>query len=138
MATDLLTREELHERVDALFDEIESYYEEPAVAVIGAPTGGGRTMAPSESTDLYRITSTVGWAPYTFDALTERKGLNRIQQGPPSDLFGTLIVPESDLSEIVRAALDGDDDAIEAVVSGEAAEDGFVYPNDQGEASDGA
>lgn len=117
MSTSFLSREELHARVDALFDEIEDE-DTDAVAVAGQLTGNMQVSAPSESKNHFRADPTVGYAPFAFSGGALPLG-EAPRDGLRANLFGTVIVNREQLGEDVRRALDGDEDAVEKV-AGEA------------------
>lgn len=117
--TSLLTRDEMHKRVDEVFDAVESDDDE-AVAVIGGKAGGSSVHAPNPNTDrdFYKSKVPLGWADFSF-AETMAFG-NALHSQPESDMVGTLVVPKSDLTSLVQDALDGDEDAIAEITgSGE-------------------
>lgn len=117
MTTQFLTREEMHNRVDYLYDAMEDYHGEEGVAVIGDVAGSVRHYAPSESRDHYKLTAPIAYPQYTFNRYGD--GLDRFRESPTRGLFGTILVPKSDLDRPVKDALDGDVEAQEALAAGE-------------------
>lgn len=126
MGTSFLDREEMHDRVDHLYDHIEDGLDEDdePIAVIGSMIGNLSVGAPSESRDHFEASPTIGYASFTFDeddALTLGESLrNRSQRA----LTGTVLVPKSELHPTVSAALDGDEEAREALATGSVGEGG--------------
>ena len=112
--TSFLSRDEMHERVDAIYDAVEDAEGEEALAVIGGLTGSLNVNAPSEKTDFHRLRGTIGYAEFAFDGAWPLGEAAR--NGVQNDMLGTVVVPRSSVQdEVARAALDGDEDAIAAV-----------------------
>lgn len=125
MSTSFLTRDELHARVDALFDRLEDRGDDP-IAVSGQLVGDLEAHAPTESKDYFRARPMVGFAPYAFDGGAFALG-EAIRDGTRRDLLGTVIVDRSELGEQVveaLAVLEEDDADPEEIAAGIGGEDG--------------
>lgn len=119
MATSYLTREEMHDRVDAVFDGFEEVHGDEAVALIGQIVGDLQVHAPTDTKDYFRVDPTVAFAPMSFDGGCYTLG-EAVRIKGQRQLLGTVIIGKDDLAEDVQAALDGDEDAIETLTGGEA------------------
>lgn len=116
--TSLLTRDEMHKRVDALFDSVEENEGGEAIAVVGGLAGNMKVSAPSENKDYHRIRGTLGFASYAFDDAWPVGQAAR--NSAKNNLLGTLVVSESDVSDIVAdGVLEGVEEAREAMAKGE-------------------
>lgn len=104
MSTSFLTREEMHARIDTLFDALEEQGDDP-VAVSGQLVGDLQVNAPSESKDYYRTRPEIGFAPFSFDGGAFSLG-EAIRNGARRDLLGTVIVDRDDLGEEVIESLE--------------------------------
>ncbi|WP_436344472.1 hypothetical protein [Natronorubrum sp. FCH18a] len=120
MTTSFLTREEMHDRVDALFDTYEEYNDDEPIALIGQVIGDLDVSAPHGDRDHFKIDSTVGFAGFSFDGGCYPLG-EAVRTKGQRELVGTVIVGKDDISETVSAALDGDEDAIAELTGGEPA-----------------
>lgn len=116
--TSLLTREEMHKRVDSLFDQLEEHYDEEGLAIVGGIGGTLQTHAPSDTDDTYRAQTMLKWGNFAFDKLHPMN--TALRQPGQSDLLGTLLVPRSDAARVVEAAVfDDDAEARDALKRGE-------------------
>ena len=121
MSTGFLTREETHDRVDAVFDELEETLDEDdePIAVVGSMIGNLSVNAPSESRNHFKASPTFGYASFSFpngDALALGEAM---RSGLQRELAGTVVVPKSDLHPVLADAIDGDEDAREKIAQGE-------------------
>ncbi|AFZ74597.1 hypothetical protein [Natronobacterium gregoryi] len=117
MTTDLLTREEMHARVDALFDTYEECNDDEPIALVGDVVGDLDVSAPNEKRGYYTIDPIVGFADFSFDGGCYPLG-EAVRTKGQRGLTGTVIVGKDDLSETVTAALDGDEEAIAELTGG--------------------
>lgn len=121
MSTSFLSREEMHERVDVIFDELEETLDEDdePVAVVGSMIGNLSVNGPNGSREHFEASPKFGYASFSFpngDALALGNALRSSLQ---RELAGTVVVPKSDLHPVLADAIDGDEDAREKIAQGE-------------------
>jgi len=122
MATDFLTREEMHGRVDAIFDEIESGLvddDDEPIALIGQMIDQINVSGPHEGEKRFEADPTIAYAGFAFPNGDSYALGTAFRDLPNHELVSTVVVAKSSLHPTLAKAIDGDEDARESVANGE-------------------
>jgi len=121
MSTDFLTREEMHDRVDTIFDEIGATLSEDdePVALIGQLVDSLNVSGPREGRDAFEADPAVAYAPFSFENGDSYPLGEAFRDLPNRELVSTVVVAKSSLHPTLADAIDGDEGAREAVANGE-------------------
>ena len=122
MSTDFLTREGMHARVDDVFDSIEAGLvdeDDEPVALIGQMVGEMNVSGPHSGEKRFEADPTVAYASFAFPNSDSYPLGTAFRDRPNRDLVSTVVVAKSSLHPTLARAVDGDEDARDAVANGE-------------------
>jgi len=122
MSTDFLTREEMHARVDDVFDRIDEDLideDDEPVALIGQMVDVINVSGPHSGEERFEADPTVAYAPFAFPNGDSYQLGTAFRDRPNRDFVSTVVVAKSSLHPTLARAIDGDEDAREAVANGE-------------------
>ncbi|EMA69164.1 hypothetical protein C461_03277 [Halorubrum aidingense JCM 13560] len=122
MPTSFLTREEMHDRVDVIFDEIEAELvadDDEPIALIGQLVGNLSVRGPHDGEKRFEADPSVAFAHYAFPNGDSYALGAAFRDLPNRELVSTVIVAKSSLHPTLAKAIDGDEDARESVANGE-------------------
>lgn len=100
----LLTREEMHNRVDSVFDQMEEALDDECLAVIGELDGNAGVRTRD---DILRLHSEIAYPDYVMRDGAFQLG-EQLRQPSRRKMYGTLVMPRSVVSEVVDDAVFGE------------------------------